>query len=106
MANGHGGARKGSGAKPKAIVEAKRSFAATILPDDLEAAMWQEMLNATRSTYVEGMGEPMTEPDYKIRLDALKYLCDHKHGKAPQSVKVEGEGPDGAVKVLLIGAKQ
>jgi len=33
-------------------------------------------------------------------------LCDHKHGKAPQSVKVEGEGPDGAVKVLLIGAKQ
>ncbi len=113
MANGHGGARKGAGAKPKAIVDAKRNFASDILSDDLERQMWMELLNATRVTSVQVIGadqdapqyENVTEPDNKIRLDALKYLCDHKHGKAPQSVKVEGEGEQGAVKVMLIGAK-
>ena len=110
---GHGGARKGAGAKPKYMVEAKRNFAKDILSDDLERQMWVELLNATRITSVQVVGageekpqyENITEPDNKIRLEALKFLCDHKHGKAAQSVKVEGDGEDGAVKLLLIGAK-
>jgi hypothetical protein len=100
----HGGARKGAGAKPKAIVQAKQNFAASILDSELEEAMWREMLNATRSYYSEGMGEPVTEPDYKIRLDALKYLSDQKYGKAPQSVKIGGDD-ESPIKLLLIGAK-
>lgn len=109
---GHGGARPGAGAKPKAIVQAKQNFASLMLPDERERELWEEMLTASRVTSVilvgdeDGAKENITEPDYKIRLDALKYLSDHKYGKAPQSVKLGGdEENDSPVKVLLIGAK-
>lgn len=107
----HGGARKGAGRKRSPIRELQRArktlkaVSATLILaqiDELEA--WKDLLGATR-TLIVGEGEPMDVPDYKTRLEALKYLTDRRDGKAPQAVQITGEDGDSPVKVMLIGAK-
>lgn len=109
----HGGARKGAGRKRSPIRDLQRArktlkavSATLILAQIDELAAWKELLSATR-TLVVGEGEPLDVPDYKTRLEALKYLTDRRDGKAPQAIQVSG-GEDGSspVKVMLIGAKQ
>lgn len=72
----HGGSRRGSGRKPKQIKDLEKSFAAEILTDQLEKDKWKKTLDS---------------PDQRIVLDALKYLSDHKYGRAPQEIKHDGE---------------
>ena len=107
-----GGARKGAGRKRSPVRELMRArktikaVGATLILGQIdELAAWKELLTATR-TLIVGEGEPMDVPDYKVRLEALKYLTDKRDGKAPQSVKLSGEEGDSPIKVLLIGAKQ
>jgi len=110
---GRGGIRKGAGRKRSPIRELQRArktlkavSATLILAQIDELQAWKELLSATR-TLIVGEGEPLDVPDYKTRLDALKYLTDKRDGKAPQSVKLSGdEESNSPVKVLLIGAKQ
>lgn len=106
----HGGARKGAGRKRSPIRELQRArktlkavSATLILAQIDELESWKDLLRATRTLIV---GEkPMDVPDYKTRLEALKYLTDRRDGKAPQAVQITGEDGDSPVKVMLIGAK-
>lgn len=98
MANG--GKRPGAGRKKKVITEARKNFAADILDDETERQKWDELLCATRTFYPSEDSGPVTEPDFRIRLDAMRWLCDQKHGKAPQTVEHLGEG-GGAIKVIV-----
>lgn len=74
-----GGLRPGAGRKPKAIEEhtrkVKQNFAASILSDELEKRMWTQALQS------------MSE---KVSLDALKAMSEFKHGKAKQSIDLDG----------------
>jgi hypothetical protein len=69
-----GGSRPGAGRKKKEIVELKKHWAGDILPDAEERKYWQELLV-----------NPKTRPD------ALRFLSEQKHGKAPQSMQVSGD---------------
>jgi hypothetical protein len=73
-----GGTRAGAGRKPKAISAARRSFAEDMLPAELENALWDRMLHSN---------------DDRVVLDALKFLTDHKYGRAVQ--RAESMGPEG-----------
>ena len=66
-----GGARPGAGRKPKATVILRRTMAAEILSAVDEIAVWQGLIQCG---------------DYRVRLDAMKYLTDRRDGKAPQAV--------------------
>ena len=90
MAGNNGGRRPGAGRKPKPVVERKRNFASAILPDKLEQEKWGEQLNA-ELTLMSKTGLTVTVPDNTARREALKYLGDHKHGKAPQAVELVGK---------------
>ncbi len=79
-----GGKRPGAGRPVAALTEIKRNWAALILTDELEAKLWKECLD-----------------DPNTCMDALRYLCDHKYGKAPQRLDLTGGEP--GTKVLLIG---
>lgn len=106
-----GGARPGAGRKPSPTREIARASkkikaigAALILAQINEIEAWKELLTATR-TVIVGEGEPLDVPDYKTRLEALKYLTDRRDGKPKQAI-VGGEEGDSPVKMLLIGAKE
>lgn len=71
-----GGARPNSGPKPKKIKELERSFASDILNADVESAKWKMILDSK---------------DTRVILDAVKFLSDHKYGRAPQELKHDGE---------------
>ena len=75
-----GGLRPGAGRKPKAVTEqtrkAKKNFAESILSDELEKRMWTQALQSSNE---------------KVAVDALKALTEFKHGKAKQSVEVDGK---------------
>lgn len=105
-----GGKRAGAGRKPTKLSQAttplKRVTAEEILAEVDEKAYWHDLLTATTLTQVtvititedgKPTGEPtrenMTVPDYRIRLDALKYVTDRRDGKAPQ--QLQHTGPDG-----------
>lgn len=49
----------------------RRDWAAAILPDSLEKQYWQKQLE-----------------NPKTQFEALRYLSDQKHGRAPQSVAI------------------
>jgi hypothetical protein len=53
---GDEGARPGAGAKPEAIIQAKKNFAASTLPDERKREMWKELLTAIRVTAVAVIG--------------------------------------------------
>lgn len=113
-----GGKRVGSGRKPNVI--STRSLADEKLPKEIavevleavdEKAKWLDFLSATTTTQIvvtsaDGDGEPtrelITVPDYRIQIDAMKYLVNRARGLAPQAVKVEGGT---GTMVLLIGEK-
>jgi len=75
-----GGLRPGAGRKPKAVTEqtrkAKKSFAESVLSDELEKRYWMQALQSSNE---------------KVSFDALKALSEFKHGKAKQSVEVDGK---------------
>lgn len=71
-----GGARPNSGPKPKKIKELERSFASDILTPEIESTKWKLALDSR---------------DQRVMLDALKFLSDHKYGRAPQEIKHDGE---------------
>lgn len=66
---GTGGRRAGAGRKSNAIREARRNWASAVLSDKEEIAYWRELIE-----------QPKTRPD------ALKFISEHKHGKAPQAI--------------------
>jgi len=94
-----GGKRAGSGRKAKEVKIARRNFADAVLSDPDEQAKWKEMLKANR-TFYDSKGNSHTEPDNRIRLDALKFIAEHKHGKAPQTLEHTNKGGEG-FKVLV-----
>jgi hypothetical protein len=71
-----GGARPGSGRKPKAIVTLRKATAEKVLASVDEVALWKVLLN---------------HEEARVSLDALKYLTDRRDGKAAQSIDVNGE---------------
>jgi hypothetical protein len=68
-----GGKRPGAGRKP-GVITAVREWAHAVLSDAEEIKYWRGLIE-----------------DPKTRAEALKYVSDHKHGRAPQSVKVAGD---------------
>lgn len=78
MANGHGGARPGSGRKPTGIVEAQRSI--------MDKA--KEHAETALATLVEIARHGDTAA---ARVSAANALLDRGYGKAPQAVEHSGE---------------
>lgn len=96
-----GGKRAGAGRKPTKLSvtgnRLKKATAEEILASVDEMEMWQSLLNATQIQSIRVIGdgesdrEMETVPDWKIRLESLKYLTDRRDGKPAQSVYVNGE---------------
>jgi len=70
-----GGKRPGAGRPKTKIVETKRNWASAILPDEEEREHWRDLLD-----------------NPKTKAEAVRFLSEHKHGKAPQSLTVVGDG--------------
>ena len=90
-----GGARPGAGRKKKPTIPVKRANAEFILARVNEAALWEELLTATRLTKIimlngESNVEQVTVPDYEIRFKALSYLTNRRDGMPAQSVQESG----------------
>jgi hypothetical protein len=77
---GTGGYRPNAGRKAKKIKLLQKNFAQEVLDNHEKKikpkGLWDEFLEST---------------DLRIRLDATKYLNDHAHGKAKESVTVSGD---------------
>lgn len=99
----HGGKRAGSGRKKTELsrVQEERKLpkvtAEEILGDESfdEKNAWLSLLNATIVTSVavigtDGEKEQITVPDYRTRLESLKYLTDRRDGKAKQALEHTG----------------
>lgn len=71
-----GGARPGSGRKPRIVKAIEKGVAYAILSPEFEKKKWTRLLDSE---------------DERVVLESLKYLTDRRDGKAPQSVKVDGE---------------
>lgn len=111
----HGGKRTGAG-RPRVKLSRtkaplKRITAEEILAEVDEKAEWFELLDAETVISVRVIGgengerENVTVPDYRVRIDALKYLTNRRDGMPAQALKHSGPEGDDPVKVLLIGSK-
>ena len=74
--NQRGGARPGSGRKPKAQKLLEAGFVANWFSAEFQEIKWRKLVESE---------------DEKIQLDAMKYLTDRLYGKATQPVDVNGE---------------
>lgn len=117
-----GGKRTGSGRRAtklsRTVEPLKKVQAEEILAESEEKSAWLELLNAEMTVSVNVIvtdgetGKTETEreavkvPDYRIRLEARKYLTDRRDGKAKQAVEVGGkDGGPIVFKLRRIGAK-
>jgi hypothetical protein len=86
---GTGGYRPNAGRKTKKIKQLQKNFALDVLEAHEKQikpkGLWDDFLTST---------------DLRIKLDATKYLNDHAHGKARESVTVSGD-PDNPVSVTI-----
>jgi hypothetical protein len=86
----HGGSRPGAGRKPNYAKRlTKPVTAALILANRDEIQAWNELLDAERKSPVISGKEVIdwnVEPDFRIRIEALKYLTDRRDGKPKQQV--------------------
>lgn len=119
-----GGKRTGAG-RPKVklsreAIPLKKVSAEAILASIDEAAFWNDLLTATTTTQVvvttldeDGQisGKPseerITVPDYRIRLEAGKYLTDRRDGRPAQSLQhigADGGAPTVNVNVQILGS--
>lgn len=101
----HGGKRKGAGRPQvklsRTLKPLKKATAEEILAEHDEIGMWRDLLTASEITSVTVIGgaeglkyHEVNVPDYKIRIDALKYLTNRRDGMPAQSVKVEDNTKD------------
>jgi hypothetical protein len=113
----HGGKRSGSGRKKTKLSvtgkKLKKVTAEEILSEIDEKKSWHELLTANEVVGIQVVDdkgkevrrENVTVPNYKIRLEALKYVTDKRDGKAPQAVKLSSpEGEQLRVTVEHIGS--
>jgi hypothetical protein len=111
----HGGKREGAG-RPKtklsrlASAPLRKSTAEEILSQHDEEALWNELLTANTVIWVAapagGNGnerEHITVPDYKIRIDALKYLTNRRDGMPIQAIAGASGPTVFDVKIVSIG---
>lgn len=106
----HGGKRPNSGRRAtplaRGLTPLRRTQAEEILAEIDEQTFWQDLLTAQTVTSVQVLGgedgarENITVPDYRIRLDAGKYLTDRRDGKPAQSL--QHTGPDGNAPVVRV----
>ena len=73
-----GGARKGAGRKSKEVNDLRRAAASEILTDTIQKNTLRKLISSR---------------DARVKLDTLKFLWEHKYGKAPQAI--EHSGRDG-----------
>lgn len=118
-----GGKRTGAGRRAtklsRTVEPLKKVQAEEILAESEEKSAWLELLNAEMTVSVNVVvtdgetGKTETEreavkvPDYRIRLEARKYLTDRRDGKAKQAVEVGGkDGGPIVFKLRRIGVKE
>ena len=87
----------------------RKSTAEQILSQHDEEALWNELLTATSVISVAVIAggnsnerEQITVPDYKIRLDALKYLTNRRDGMPIQAIAGAGASGPTVFKVNIV----
>ncbi|HEV7218626.1 MAG TPA: hypothetical protein VGN39_07105 [Terriglobales bacterium] len=111
----HGGKRERAGrpktqlSRVKAFAPLRKSTAEQILSQHDEEALWNELLTATSVISVAvvsgGNGnerEQITVPDYKIRIDALKYLTNRRDGMPIQAIAGAGADQPNRITVTIM----
>jgi hypothetical protein len=94
----------------KASAPLRKITAEQILSQHDEEALWNELLTASTVISVAviagGNGnerEHITVPDYKIRIDALKYLTNRRDGMPIQAIAGAGGPTVFNVRIVQIG---